>query len=380
MRCSRGNRSFAALWTKAGDRKAAPPMKTSPHATRQSRRKIVLACLAAAIAAAGRVDAAAPVDSEVGLAVGVPPEVRLTDAWTGAQYSVAVQADRDVNGKLVLAHLVVTRASDHRNLLDKPRVHGLQPDDFAALDFAKGAATSAFWDRRIPVTNDDVLVVRIEDAQVRAVPGAPVGQVGSEEIVSLRLHVFLDSPTPPHPTPRAFVSEQYGLTFRTPPHSFFCGLPADWAGSDHGTIIFLARPKRCFGAGYPSSGRGFSGDPSRIEVFYAYDVAEDESGEKPPRCHEIARATFINSVRPLCSAPSSRGVQVSVSAKYTAGESDEAELTLVTSRARLKADLIAFRNLLQSARTCTATWHDDRGGKPFNTGAGPPCPGDARFF
>jgi hypothetical protein len=354
-------------------------MTISLHAVRQSWRKIVLACLAGAVVAAWRANAAAPVDAEVGLAVGVPQEVRLTDSWTGAQYQVGVHADRDSNGKLVLAQLIVTRVGDQRNLLAKPHVHAL-PDDFVALDLAKGAATSAFWDRRIPVTRDDVLVVRIEDAQVRAVPGAAVGKVGSEEIASLRLHVYLDSPTLPLPTPGAFVSEQYGLTFRTPPHSSFCTLPADWVGSDHGTVIFLARPKRCFGAGYPSSGRGFSGDPPRIEVFYGYDTSDDEADQKPPPCKEIARAMFLNAVRPLCSALSRRGVAVSVSAKYQADVAAEASLTLVTSRARLKGDLSTFRTLLQSARTCTAAWHDDRGGKPFSTGTGPPCPDDALFF
>jgi hypothetical protein len=340
----------------------------------------VLAWLVGTVVAEGRADAAAPADAEVGVAAGVPQEVRLTDSWTGTQYQVAVQKDRDANGRLVAAELVVTRVGNQRNLLANPRVHGLQPYDFAALDLAKGPGNAAFWDRRFRVTSDAILVVRVEDAQVRATPGAAVGQVGSEEIASLRLHVFLDSPTPPRLAPAAFVSEQYGLTFRTPPHSFFCKLPADWGGSDHGTVIFLARPTRCFGAGYPSSGRGFSGDPPRIEVFYAYDVADDDADQKPPSCKEIARARFLNSVRPMCSAPSRRGVQVSVSAKYKADESDEATLTLVTSRARLEGNLNSFRTLLQSARTCTATWQDDRGGKPFSTGSGPPCPDDARFF
>ena len=352
----------------------------SPHTIRQNWRKTVLACLAGAVIATGHAYGAARVDSEIGFADGVPQQVHLTDTWTGIQYQIAVQADRDVNGKLVVAELIVTRAGEHRNLIAKPNVHGLQPDDFAALDLAKGPENSAFWDRRIPVTKDDVLVVRVEDAQVRAVAGAPVGLVGSVEIATLRLHVFLNSPSPPHPTPKAFVSEQYGLTFDTPPGSSYCALPNDWIGSDHGTVLFLTPPKRCFGAGYPSSGRGFDGNAPRIEVFYAYDVADDEEGSKPPPCNTIGRVRFLGESRRLCRKSSRREVDVSVSAKYPADQPAETTLTLVTSGSRLANDLAKFEKLLESTRTCTATWHDDKGGKPFTTGAGAPCPTAARWF
>jgi hypothetical protein len=344
------------------------------------RQQIPVLLVPLMIAATASAHAAATTDAEVGFSAGVPQQVLLTDTWTGTQYQVAVQADRDVSGKLVVANLVVTRAGDRRNLASKPRLHGLQPDDFAALDLAKGPENSAFWDRRISITKDDVLVVRVEDAQVRAVPGAPSGQLGSMEIASLRLHVFLDSPSPPQPTPKAFASEQYGLTFATPDGGSYCALPADWSGSDHGTVIFLAPPKRCYGAGFPSSGRGFEGNAPRIEVFYAYDVADEEEPSKPPRCKAIDRVRFLGEVRRLCRKSSRQGVEVSVSAKYSADVPAETTLTLVTSRNRLADDLIKFERLLETVRTCTATWHDDKGGKPFTTGSGPPCPAEARWF
>src|ERR1700723_3743024 len=115
-----------------------------PQAMRKSWWKIACACLAGATAAAGYAHAAAPTDSEIGFAAGLPQQVNLTDAWTSIQYQVAVQADRDVNGKLVVANLVVTRAGDQRNLASKPHLHGLQPDGFAAMDLAKGQGNSAF--------------------------------------------------------------------------------------------------------------------------------------------------------------------------------------------------------------------------------------------
>jgi len=355
-----------------------PPLQ----AWRERSRIIACACVAITSLAAGCADAAtALTDSVIGLAAGAPQQVLLTDTWTGTQYQVAVQADRDAFGRLVAAHLVVARAGGGRNLVGRPHRRGPSDDGrYAALDLAQGPENSAFWDQHIPVTPDDDLVVRVEDAQVRPVPGAPAGQAGSAEITALRLHVFLDAPTRPQPAPKAFKSEQYGLTFEVPHGSSYCALSADWVGSDHGTVIFLAPPRRCFGAGYPSSGRGFEGRAPRIEVFYAYDVTDEGEGSKPPVCKAIGLVRFLGQARRLCKTSSRHGVQVSVSAGYSADQPAEADLTLVTSRSRLATDLVQFERLLESARTCTATWTDDKGGKPFTTGSGPPCPADARWF
>ncbi|TCS15369.1 hypothetical protein [Caulobacter sp. BK020] len=186
--------------------------------------------------------------------------------------------------------------------------------------------------------------------------------------------------TAPLPAPGAFVSEQYGLTFQTPQGSSYCALPADWTGSDHGTVIFLTPPKHCYGAGYPSSGRGFSGDPRRIEVFYAYDANDVEDEQKPPKCDQVGKVVFLGETRPLCRTSSRRGIEISVTARYAADVPALAILTLVTSPDRLASDLRDFKALLQSARTCTATWLNDQGGNSFTTGSGPACPADARYF
>ena len=67
-----------------------------------------------------------------------------------------------------------------------------------------------------------------------------------------------------------FTSVNYPMTFKAPASAFFCPLSPDWVGSDHGTTVFLARPKACYGAGYPSSSRGFEpGDFPRIVLGVA---------------------------------------------------------------------------------------------------------------
>lgn len=199
-------------------------------------------------------------------------------------------------------------------------------------------------------------------------------------VVGLAMAVVISAVSNPRPTPSAFVSEQYGLTFQTPRNSTYCALPKDWVGSDHGTVIFLIPPKRCYGAGFPSSGRSFDGNAPRIEVFYGYDLAEEEEGQKPPPCRKVGRVEFLGQPRPLCRTFSRQRVEVTVSAKYVADQPAEATLTLVTSRSRLEADLLRFAALLRSARTCTTTWRDEKGGKPFTTGSGASCPAEARWF
>ena len=103
----------------------------------------------------------------------------------------------------------------------------------------------------------------------------------------------------PIPTPPIFVAGDYALTFHTPPDTTTCALPADFVGSNHGTVIFLQPPKDCGGVGYPSSSRSFSENVPRIEVFYAYWLGDPGTGPKP--CHRvIGRIQFIAKARKLC--------------------------------------------------------------------------------
>lgn len=183
------------------------------------------------------------------------------------------------------------------------------------------------------------------------------------------------------PAPAQFVTEQYGLTFETPSKSSYCALPEDWVGSDHGTVIFLVPPKRCLRAGYPSSGRGFEGDVPRIEVYYGYDTREDDANKAPPPCTRIGSAEFLGKARPLCRLHIQGRIGIAVEADYPVGNgAAEAVFTLVTTPVRLRADLSKFKTLLESARTCTATWKSSDGGAPSTVGSGPPCPALARWF
>ena len=60
-------------------------------------------------------------------------------------------------------------------------------------------------------------------------------------------------PTAPRRAVGDFTSSNYAITFKAPDYTYYCPLPDGWEGSDHGTILFLASPSACYGAGYPSS-------------------------------------------------------------------------------------------------------------------------------
>jgi hypothetical protein len=190
--------------------------------------------------------------------------------------------------------------------------------------------------------------------------------------------------TPPvnHPklAPAQFTTDQYGLTFHVPNRATYCPLPKDWVGSDHGTVVFLERPTRCGGAGYPSSGRGFDpGDASRFELFYAYWMGEDEPPDPP--CHRVGRTLFMGKNRPICESREGGVITRTISARYFTDIEAKAYFSLVTRPQRLSTDMAAFRSAAASFRTCTAIWHDPQHKtKDFTTGHGPLCPRDGRWF
>jgi hypothetical protein len=181
----------------------------------------------------------------------------------------------------------------------------------------------------------------------------------------------------PKPAPPVFETEEHGLTFQTPQGSSYCDLPSDWGGSDHGTVIFLAAPKTCDGAGFPSSSRSFAPeDTPRIEIYYAYWMGEDEA--PPPRCVQIGRARFLGHVHRICQIKDGRSVGATIRGLYMSDGASEAVFTLVSTPDRVERDLDAFKALVKSTRTCTATWGD--GKKSFTIGTGPPCPARGRYF
>jgi hypothetical protein len=181
---------------------------------------------------------------------------------------------------------------------------------------------------------------------------------------------------PPRPAPRIYATANYMLTFGTPPHTTYCPLPAHWVGSDHGTTLFLQRPRDCDGAGYPSSDRGFTPtDTARIEIYYAYSTADDRPS--PPPCREAGRLVLLGAERPLCRTDQDGMIVLTAAAPYPASSDAEAVLTLRSRPARLAADLATFRGLAATLQTCTARLREGRGFHSY--GRGLPCP-RARWF
>jgi hypothetical protein len=182
----------------------------------------------------------------------------------------------------------------------------------------------------------------------------------------------------PRPAPPVFVSQNYGLTFRSPADALICPLPADWAGSDHGTVVFLSSPGDCGGVGFPSSGRNFTVNAPRIELYYQYWL--DDPATPPPECRRTRGSiNVMRKSRPLCEDMQSGMIRLSASAGYKADLRAWAEVSLVTTRERLAADLAVFRQVAGSVHACRSAWSTEDG-KAFTIGTGPDCPKDGSFF
>jgi hypothetical protein len=185
-------------------------------------------------------------------------------------------------------------------------------------------------------------------------------------------------PVPPQPAPPIFATEIKGLTFHSPPGAIYCPLPDDWEGSDHGTILFLSPPTSCYGAGYPSSARGFEpGETPRIEVYYDYWMGDGV--ETRPPCHKVGVARLFSKSVPLCRDVDHGMVVVSVWSRYMADIEAEVSLTLITTPQREAADIRTFVATADTVRTCSAEWSDSddktKKKKPFVIGVGPRCSG-----
>jgi hypothetical protein len=180
------------------------------------------------------------------------------------------------------------------------------------------------------------------------------------------------------PAPPTYPTPNYALTFHKPPGSSYCPLPADWVGSDHGTILFLSLPALCGGAGFPSSSRGFS-PPNlpRIEIFYSYS---DEDGQTKPSCNVVGKANLLSRQRPLCKDTSDGMTTITMSANYKADNPAQLIITLVSAPDRLDSDLRSLVVLANSVRTCSSHWSSADGKRAFVAGSGPPCPANAKWF
>lgn len=182
----------------------------------------------------------------------------------------------------------------------------------------------------------------------------------------------------PIPAPPIFVAGDYALTFRAPPNTTTCALPVDWAGSNHGTVIFLRPPKECGGVGYSSGSRSFSENVPRIEVFYAYWIGDAGTGPEPCR-KVVGRIKFVARARQLCQTRQGRDPRISVSARYTADAPAWVELTLITTHKRLGLDLKTFRQLAGSVTPCKVLFSGSDG-KSSSFGVGSACPAEGKFF
>lgn len=187
----------------------------------------------------------------------------------------------------------------------------------------------------------------------------------------------------PLPAPRVYRSADKNLTFPTPVASFYCPLPEGWVGSDHGTVVFLISPKRCGRAGgVPSSERGALNAPN-IQVYYGYDVLEEDQKQPRAPCETVGEARFLGGDRPLCIVRHGSGVvEVRAEASYMAegAEQDlkaEAAFTLVTDSGRLRTDLAVFKTLLEQTGTCNRTDGVDEPSYPNDR---PDCAPDALWF
>ncbi len=180
--------------------------------------------------------------------------------------------------------------------------------------------------------------------------------------------------------PQVFATRNYALTFRVPPHAFYCPLPESWAGSDHGTVIFLESPGKCGGNGYTSSSRGFERDVARVEIYYELDLSEDDgSPVARPRCEAFAHWRFLTRRTAICKTTEDESIILTAEAKYMTYARARAVFRLVTSASRFTNDVATFRTLVAAASQCCVVWkHED--GRTERYGTGHPCPSGANWF
>jgi hypothetical protein len=189
-----------------------------------------------------------------------------------------------------------------------------------------------------------------------------------------------------------FATYQYGIAVRVPAGLYYCPIPEDWVGADHGRSLYLIPPTRCDStAGYVL---GPVSEPlPRIDLYYSYNVAEAEypDGERPARTaaelmrQDCARPRRLRDVTLLgqpalaCEKRHDAEIDVVVSTPYdleprAEGDSPDAQLsvTLVTTPARIASDRATFNAFVRNVYQCAAQW--DSGKKSFWVGAAPARP------
>jgi hypothetical protein len=181
----------------------------------------------------------------------------------------------------------------------------------------------------------------------------------------------------PVSAPPVFVGGK-AVTFRSPKGALICRLSKDWIGSDHGTTLFLERPKRCNRQGFPSSERSYRGSPAirRIEVFCAYWMGDDEPHFA---CHKRGTMLLMGKARPLCASVAPKSITLWSQARYTADAEAAITISLVTRRSTMAKDLRLFQRWAATVRPCRVQW-TDTDGKNGAYGPAPNCPKRGVFF
>ncbi len=191
----------------------------------------------------------------------------------------------------------------------------------------------------------------------------------------------------PTPSPASFTTQNYVLTFRTPPGSFSCLLPASSAGSDHGGIFYLVRPTSCdFATNTVSKDNGQQ--TPNILVFYNYNVVPVAPDDDPPTvsadliakdCRKSSEKlpialNLLGSPAAGCMQRNQNDIDVIVEALYfqdnpLAGEPPDSRvlIELETTTDRLQKDMQSFKVVAETMRVYAT---DNRSLQPKR----PPCP------
>jgi len=189
------------------------------------------------------------------------------------------------------------------------------------------------------------------------------------------------TPVPPRRAPSLFATVNYGIVAKIPAGVTYCPMSDSWAGSDHGTEVYLTPPPGCHPSdAYASSSRWALGSVPRIAIYYEKNVAEINLGNYsgPPRtatelmkrdCEQPDHAPVPRGLmllgRPAVGCCYQQGdqVEIRVMQLYDIYDSDRVrpgqppdcslDVTLWTNRRRLNQDLKVFEALTSQISVCT---------------------------
>jgi hypothetical protein len=208
----------------------------------------------------------------------------------------------------------------------------------------------------------------------------------------------------PRRTRPVFASDQYGLMVQVPDGLYYCAIPPDWVGSDHGRAFYIEPPAACdTTAGYVLS--SVAEAIPTLELYYGYNVVEhdfdDGRGEREAEedaevarqhCEQperLAGVTLLGRPAVGCRTEERGRVTVSAVALYEAEHAVGREplnaqlvVSLTTDTARLVKDWAAFVAFAAGVAQCTPNWEAAEWGAARATGdvrggpRWPACPDD----